>query len=120
MESDEIKSHQKNAQSTRRAYSLRDLKSKEDWNEWQASVLGAALLVPSQEIKIAMGLFTGGRSLQNYSGKFPFLEDRILAILCQTFGVSRNAIIIRLRELGYLEDHPYRDFYELLIRRDWA
>lgn len=120
LESDEIKSRWKDAYATRKAYSLRDLKSKEDWNEWQANVLGAALLMPCREIELAMWKFAEERVLQNYGGRFSFLDERALALLCQAFGVSRTAIIIRLRELGYLEDRPYHDFYEPLLRRAGA
>lgn len=120
LESDEIKSRWKNAYATRKAYSVRDLKTKEDWNEWQANVLGAALLMPCREIELAMGAFAEERILKNYGGRFSFLDERVLALLCQTFGVSRTAIIIRLRELGYLEDHPYHDFCEPLLRRTGA
>lgn len=40
LESDEMKARWKDIYSTRKAYSLRDLKTKEDWNEWQANVIG--------------------------------------------------------------------------------
>lgn len=120
LESDEMKARWKDIYSVRKAYSLRDLKSKEDWNEWQANVLGAALLMPCREVELAMWEFAGERILQNYGGRFSFLDERVLVLLCQTFGVSRTAIVIRLREMGYLEDHPYQDFYEPLLRRAGA
>lgn len=120
LESDEIKALWKDAYATRKVYSLRDLKSKEDWNEWQANVLGAALLMPCREVELAMEQLGGERILQNYSGRFSFLDERVLLLLCHSFGVSRTAMIIRLRELGYLEDHPYHDFYEPLLRRTGA
>lgn len=112
LESDEIKSRWKDAYATRKAFSLRDLKSREDWNEWQANVLGAALLMPQKEIERAMWKFTRCRALQNYEGRFPYLDQQALASICQSFGVSRSAAIIRLRELNYLEDRPYWDFYD--------
>ena len=34
--------------------SLRELKTREDWNEWQANVLGAAILMPQREIDLAL------------------------------------------------------------------
>lgn len=120
LESDEMKARWKDAYATRKAYSLRALKTKEDWNEWQANVLGAALLMPCREVELAMGTFAEERILKNYGGRFSFLDERVLALLCQAFGVSRIAIIIRLREMGYLEDHPYHDFYEPLLRRAGA
>ena len=121
LESDEMKAHWKAAYSTRKAYSLRDLKTKEDWNEWQANVLGSALLMPRREIDLAMWQFTRGRILQNYEGRFPYLDQQALEAVCRSFGVSRPAAIIRLRELGYLEDHPCFEFYDpVKIRRAGA
>lgn len=117
LESDEMKARWQDAYSTRKMYSLRDLKNKEDWNEWQANVLGAALLMPCREIELAMLGFARERVLQNYGGRFSFLDERVLSLLCRSFGVSRTAMIIRLRDLGYLEDHPYYDFYEPLLGR---
>lgn len=117
LESDEMKARWKDAYSTRKAYSLRDLKSKEDWNEWQANVLGAALLMPRREIDRAMEKFSGGRILQNYEGKFSHLDQQTLEFICHTFGVSRTAAIIRLRELGHLEDHHRFEFYDLTRAR---
>lgn len=118
LESDEMKAHWKAVYSTRRTYSLRDLKTKEDWNEWQANVLGAALLMPQREIDLAMKKFTGGRILQNYEGRFPYLDQQALEFICHSFGVSKAAAIIRLRELGHLKDHPYFEFYDpVKIRR---
>lgn len=119
MESDKVKSLWKDAYSMRKAYSLRDLKTREDWNEWQANVLGAALLMPRREIKFAMWEFARDRTLKNYGGKFPFLDQQVLDRLCRTFGVSKSAMIIRLRELGYLEDLPYYKFYDPVKVR-WA
>ena len=46
MESDNDKRTHKSKYAPRAAYSLRDLKTREDWNEWQANVLGAAILMP--------------------------------------------------------------------------
>ena len=43
--------------SARTAYSLRELKTREDWNEWQANVLGAAILMPQREIDLAVAYY---------------------------------------------------------------
>ena len=52
MESDEVKQRCNRQYSARTAYSLRDLKTHEDWNEWQANVLGAAILMPQKEVDV--------------------------------------------------------------------
>lgn len=48
MESDEVKDACEKKYAARTAYSLRDLKTREDWNEWQANVLGASILMPKK------------------------------------------------------------------------
>ena len=114
MQSDEHKRVCEGKYSGRTAYSLRDLKTREDWNEWQANVLGAAILMPQTEIDLAMWRFASGRKLLYYEGIFSYQDRMALALLCQQFGVSKSAAIIRLRELGYLEDRPSAEFIDPL------
>ena len=45
MESEESRQKCRKLYSDRRSFSLRDLKSKEDWNEWQANALGAEMCI---------------------------------------------------------------------------
>lgn len=114
MESDEAQRSHKEAYSPRTAYSLRDLKTREDWNEWQANALGAALLMPQREIDRAMRYLTQGRKLINYGGCFNYGDRTTLSQLCQTLGVSKSAAVIRLRQMGYLEDRPYEEYTDPL------
>ncbi len=44
--------------SARTAYTPRELKTREDWNEWQANVFGAAILLPQKEVDLAMRRFS--------------------------------------------------------------
>lgn len=98
----------------RRVYSLRDLKTKEDWNEWQANALGAALLMPQEEVERAMWLFGQCRKLTNYEGRFSCTEKPVLEEFCRALGVSKSAAIIRLRQMGYIEDRPFRELLDPL------
>ena len=107
MESDDVKVSCRKKYAARTAYSLRDLKTREDWNEWQANVLGAAILMPQKEIDLAMWFFAGGRKLKCYGGYFNYTDRLALTLLCGQLGVSKSAATIRLRQLGYLEDLPY-------------
>ena len=102
MESDEVKRALEKRYAPRIAYSLRNLKTREDWNEWQANVLGAAILMPQREIDNAMRQFASGRVLKNYEGRFSYIDRLSLTLLCQSLGVSKSAAIIRLRQLGYI------------------
>ena len=114
MESEAMQSAYAKKYSARRAYSLRDLKTREDWNEWQANVLGAAILMPQNEIDLAMWYFAGGKRLVNYEGVFAYRDKLSLSMLCQQFAVSKSAAVIRLRQLGYIEDRPYREYCDPL------
>ena len=87
MESEESQQKCRESYSERRSYSLRDLKSREDWNEWQANALGDALLMPQAEIKRAMWLFTQCRTLISYEGRFSYADKLALSLLCQALGV---------------------------------
>ncbi len=93
-------------------YSLRDLKSREDWNEWQANALAAALLMPSEEIKRSIG--HRSKELICYEGRFTAMDRHDLDNLCHSLLVSRQAMTIRLRQLGYLIDRPIHEFYDPL------
>lgn len=117
MESDAIQQGCLKAYSERRPYSLRDLKSKEDWNEWQANALGAAILMPQTEVERAMWYFAQCRKLTNYEGRFSYSDNRSLSLFCDSLGVSKSAAIIRLRQLGYLEDRPFSEINPLEV---WA
>ena len=114
MESDAVRSACAKKYSARTAYSLRDLKTREDWNEWQANVLGAAILMPQKEIDLAMWYFAGGKKLINYEGVFAYRDKLSLMLLCQQLAVSKSAAVIRLRQLGYIEDRPYREYTDPL------
>ena len=110
MESETAQSAYAKKYSARTVYSLRDLKTREDWNEWQANVLGAAILMPQKEIDLAMWYFAGGKKLINYEGVFAYRDKLSLSLLCRQFAVSKSAAVIRLRHLGYIEDRPYREY----------
>ena len=98
----------------RPSFSLRDLKTHEDWNEWQANALGAALLMPQGEMDRAMWYLSHGKTLINYDGWFNYRDRMTLTMLCQYLGVSKSAAIIRLRQLGHLEDRPYLEYHDPL------
>lgn len=104
LDTDEMKDVCKRKYSACRAYSFRDLKTHEDWNEWQANALGAAILMPQKEIDLAMGCFANGNKLVRNKGVFGYRDELSLMMLCQQLGVSKTAAVIRLRQLGYIEE----------------
>lgn len=69
-----------------------------DWGEWQANALGAALLMPADGLDRAIRELCGGRPLSGCGTSRTWL---IIEHLCSRFRVSRSAMRIRLRRLGY-------------------
>lgn len=66
--------------------------------------------MPQREIDLAMWYFAGGKALVNYEGRFSYRDDLALNMTCQKLGVSKSAAVIRLRQLGYIEDRPYSEY----------
>lgn len=114
LESDEGKLACRKQYAERKCYSLRDLKSREDWNEWQANVLGAAILMPLKEIDLAIWRFNAGNKLINYAGYMAYMDRLCIKMMCSQFGVSKTALLIRLRQLGFLEDRPLSEYHDPL------
>lgn len=110
METDEVRKACFRKYSARTAYSLRELKTYEDWNEWQANVLGAALLMPQQEVDLAVSYYVGRKKLINYGGMFIYWDRVALDMICELFGVSRTAAVIRLEQLGHMENRSYAEY----------
>ena len=114
MESETAQSAYAKKYSARTVYSLRDLKTREDWNEWQANVLGAAILMPQREIDLAVAYYARGRKLISYDGTYAYWDKVALDRICQQFGVSKTAAVIRLKQLGHLETRPYSEYNDPL------
>ncbi len=80
----------------------RMLRTKEDWNEWQANALGAAILMPQSEVDRAMWSLNRRRPLVSRGNHFSDEDQEKLEAFCGIFGVSRTAALIRLEQLDYL------------------
>ena len=74
--------------------------------------------ISEKEIDLAMWYFANGRTLKNYEGKFSYRDRLSLNLICHQLGVSKSAAIIRLKDLGYIEDRPYIEFVDPL--EGWA
>ena len=80
LESEEVKASCEMRYSAQTAYTPRELKTREDWNEWQANVLGAAILLPQKEVDLAMRRFEE-TPLINYEGRHSYIAQRARHVL---------------------------------------
>lgn len=100
--------------SQRRAFSLRELKTHEDWNEWQANALGAALLMPKKLLDRALFTFANGEKLACFAGSLSPEGYKCLVNMSRFLGVSHTALMIRLKYFDYLEERRARESFDPL------
>ena len=98
-----------------RSYDCFDLKSKEDWNEWQANTMGAALLMPRSVIRTYFERYQRGLPLISYGGRFPRRERLAISHLMGFFGVSQSMVKIRLKGLGLIVERPGWEYHDPTI-----
>lgn len=93
-------------------YSSTRLRSAEDWSEWQANVLAAAILMPRDDIEKAMWMFSPRATVTCFDGsRFPVAEDgQAVDNMARQFCVSKSAMILRLNGLGYLKMYRTPDY----------
>ena len=111
LEQDEGKTACRRLYSERKVYDKRSKRNNIDWIEWQADSLAAAILMPLQEIQAAMEILMPGKKLNTYGNKIPEESKCVISELCNIFGVSKTAMEIRLKHLGYIEDLPLSKFF---------
>ena len=96
----------------RRAYSFRELKTREDWNEWQANALAAALLMPRDKMALGVQCYWRETPIKCFGGRFTYCDLMDINSFADHLGVSRTAAVIRLKQLGYIENRPCREFHD--------
>jgi len=109
MESDEGKAACRRQYSDKRSYTAKELKSKEDWNEWQANVLGAAILLPRKGVSEAARALLKGRRIISAYGKFTRRDREVIYEIADYFRASPQAVAIRLERLGFIYDRTLED-----------
>lgn len=110
LENQEVKSACRSRYEFGKAYSLRALKFREDWNEWQANALGASMLMPKEQLSAAAQKLCRGHVLTDYAGRLTARDKLILEHLCHIFNVSMTAMRIRLKNLNLLVNKQFSEF----------
>ena len=96
--------------------SCRELKTAEEWSEWQANALGAALLMPQNELfLLAADEFIPPIFSVQGEGERD-VDRKEIKKIAGWYSVSWMAMAIRLKELGLVKIEPERgyDFYNAL------
>lgn len=110
---DTVKINCRKLYSERKTYTAHELKTHEDWNEWQANALGAAILMPRDSVSIFMNTYNLKNEMTAYNGKLYGNNKVVFDSFCCYFKVSKSAAQIRLKELGYLREEK-RELLEIV------
>lgn len=97
-----------------RTYSLRELANADDyWSEWQANTLASELLMPEHIIHELLKRDNQGRKVRIYpEGRLLFPERRLTRNMSDFLGVSRSALLIRLKHLRLLDYRSQKEYLE--------
>ncbi|MCR5636234.1 MAG: ImmA/IrrE family metallo-endopeptidase [Clostridiales bacterium] len=94
-------------------YSVADMRERYSVLEWQANVIGAALLMPRYVMLNTLNQFNGGRRLPVYGENiFHPREKTILQKMASSLRVSYTALVIRLRDLDMLKRHDVSEYIQ--------
>ncbi len=80
----------------------RTLVTTNDWLEWQANTLAAALLMPQHQMPQAVREFAGKERIVAEHGCITYSESRSINEIAEFYSVSFSALTIRLKQLGLL------------------
>ena len=82
----------------------------EDWNEWQANVLAAAILIPIGKLKRVRCQLAQTKPIKCYGQKLEPSGHVEVEALSNIFCVSKTAMLIRLRQIGAVVDRPESEY----------
>lgn len=77
-----------------------------NWEEWYADTLASFLLMPEQLVLNCLKMFSLPRHIRSLNDPYPYNQHYNFSQMAKHLGVSRQALSIRLRQMGIL-DKPY-------------
>ena len=95
-----------------RQYSYSELKTAEDWGEWQANALGTVLLMPSAQLIIPLISGYEPHKFTLFGSRFNRADYQRLKKLSDMFIVSMMTMAIRLNALGFVIHKPKAEYTE--------
>lgn len=80
-----------------------------DWEEWQVDTLASALLMPREIVKQALFMFGFEERIPIINRKFAKRDYERFSMIADFLGVSKQALSIRLTQLGLVGRNDYDD-----------
>ena len=85
-----------------------------DWKEWQADTLASVLLMPKELVVQAMQLHGLGEKINRLNRIWATEEYEKFCSMARLLGVSKQALSIRLSQLGLVEHNDFRNPYAVM------
>lgn len=85
-----------------------------DYDEYMANQLAAAILMPSEFIDLVFGKLFGTNRVERIHSILDKFEFKKFCALATMFGVSKEALAIRLQKMGKLGEYRYAGYEHLL------
>lgn len=85
-----------------------------NWVEWQANTLASAILLPEDLIKHGMYLLDIGEKIECLNRVFKYDVYEKFTMLANFLGVSKQALAIRMKQLGLIDKEYLKDPYSLI------
>ncbi|MCL2821566.1 MAG: ImmA/IrrE family metallo-endopeptidase [Oscillospiraceae bacterium] len=92
---------------SKRTMTIQELTTVEDWLEWQANALAAALIMPKKYIELLLG----NRQLFRFGNRMNKTDNLLFRNIGNRLGVSQLALTLRLKQLGYLHILPASEYF---------
>jgi len=89
-----------------KSYTCNQIKTIEEWSEWQANTLAAVLLMPKFRITPQMMYRGKPYIITSYGGRFSTMDYNIVKELSDSLLVSKSAMTKRLYDLGFVVKKP--------------
>jgi len=85
-----------------------------DWEEWQVETLAAIILLPPECVERCMKRFGLGNQLRLLNRVFAPRDYEKFEKMASFMGVSKTALAIRMKQLGFLKHSNLTDPYALI------
>ena len=85
-----------------------------NWKEWQADTLASVLLMPKDIVKQTLFLFGFGETIPRINRVYSSEDYRRFSMMAELLGVSKQALSIRLSQLGLVERNDFDDPYSII------
>lgn len=90
------------------------VRSEKSWEEWQADVIASVLLMPKHIVKQALFLFGFGDRIPRINRVYSKEDYQRFSMMADFLGVSKQALSIRLSQLGLVERNDFDDPYSII------